>query len=147
MMLLIFTHFHNRAPRSIDSKRPVGPVPLSHSLLPVRRRSHSDRGNAGAFAEEQNTMCHTLRQLTPSTVPHSDRQDDRKTSFLRSASNQIPFERISNKAVRLAASNSHARFFVATVSVKPALWRSLQIASRADPLSGGRSPSETTECY
>src|SRR6267378_698975 len=101
MMLLIFTHFHNRAPRSIDSKRPVGPVPLSHSLLPVRRRSHSDRGDAGAFAEEQNTMCHTLRQLTPSTVPHSDRQDDRKTSFLRSASNQIPFERISNKPVRI----------------------------------------------
>jgi cytochrome P450 len=51
--------------------------------------------------EEQNTMCHTLRQLTPSTVPHSDRQDDQKTSLLRSASNQTPFERISSKAVRI----------------------------------------------
>ncbi len=46
-------------------------------------------------------MCHTLRQLTPSTVPHSDRQDDQKTSFLSNASNQTAFERISDKAVRI----------------------------------------------
>ena len=46
-------------------------------------------------------MRDTLRRLTPSIVPHSDRQDDQKTSFLKSASNQTPFERISNKAVRI----------------------------------------------
>src|SRR3984893_15637024 len=36
-----------------------------------------------------------------STVHHRDRQDDQKTSFLRSESNQTPFERISNEAVRI----------------------------------------------
>jgi cytochrome P450 len=34
-------------------------------------------------------------------VHHRDRQDDQKTSFLRSESNQTPFERISNEAVRI----------------------------------------------
>jgi cytochrome P450 len=34
-------------------------------------------------------------------VPHPDRQDDQKTSFLRSESNQTPFERISNETVRI----------------------------------------------
>jgi cytochrome P450 len=68
-------------------------------LLPVHRRSHSDRCNAGAFAQKQNTMC---QHPTPTYAFHSAHsQDDRKTSFLRSASNQTPFERISNKAVRI----------------------------------------------
>jgi cytochrome P450 len=34
-------------------------------------------------------------------VHHPDRQDDQKTSFLRSERNQTPFERISNEVVRI----------------------------------------------
>jgi len=53
------------------------------------------------WPKSRTPCCDTLRQLTPSTAPHSDRQDDQKTSFLKSASNHTPFERISNKAVRI----------------------------------------------
>jgi cytochrome P450 len=34
-------------------------------------------------------------------VPHPDRQDDQKTSFLRREENQTPFERVSNEVVRI----------------------------------------------
>ena len=34
-------------------------------------------------------------------MPHPDRQDDQKTSFLRPEENQTPFERVSNEVVRI----------------------------------------------
>ena len=34
-------------------------------------------------------------------MPHPDRQDDQKTSFLRTEENHTPFERMSNEMVRI----------------------------------------------